>query len=111
ALDPMGDRALRPEIRDGLVYGRGACDAKGSLAAMLVAVRQLVRRHRELRNDVLLCAAADEEFKFRGVLEFIDRGEHVDAAVVGEPTDLRLVLAHKGCVRFEVTTLGRAAHS
>jgi acetylornithine deacetylase/succinyl-diaminopimelate desuccinylase-like protein len=62
-------------------------------------------------NDVVLLAAVDEEFKFRGVLTFISSGERVDGAIVGEPTDLRLVIAHKGCVRFTVTTLGRAGHS
>jgi acetylornithine deacetylase len=110
ALEPMGERGLRPEVRGGRVYGRGACDDKGSLAAMLVAVEDLADRRRELPVNVLLLSAVDEEYKFRGVLDFINRKTPVHGAVVGEPTGLRPVVAHKGVVRFCLSTVGRAAH-
>lgn len=110
-LDAMGERALRPEVREGRMYGRGACDTKASLAAMLVALEALQERRDELGVDVLLLAAVDEEHQFRGVLSFLDAGHAVHAAVVGEPTDLRVVVAHKGCVRWRLTARGRAAHS
>jgi acetylornithine deacetylase len=111
ALASMGERALRPEVRDGRVYGRGACDDKGSLAAMMVAMEILAARRSELRVNVLLVAAIDEEYHFRGVMDIVDRKVPVDGAVVGEPTDLRLVVAHKGVVRLRLSTLGVAAHS
>lgn len=110
ALEPMGERGLRPEVRGGRLYGRGACDDKGSLAAMLVALETLADRRGELSVNVLLLSAVDEEYKFRGVLDFIARKTVVHGAVVGEPTGLRPVVAHKGVVRWRLSTVGRAAH-
>jgi acetylornithine deacetylase len=110
-LDAMGERGLLPERRGGRLYGRGACDAKGSLAGMLSAMALLVARRRELRVDVVLAATVDEEYRFRGVLALLESGRRLDAAVVGEPTDLRLVVAHKGCLRTRISTIGRTAHS
>jgi len=114
-LDGMGERGLQPELRDGRLYGRGACDAKGALAAMLAALRTLIDRRAELGVNVVLAATVDEEYQYRGVLalieQLVDAGRRVDAAVVGEPTELALVVAHKGCVRTRITTIGRAAHS
>jgi acetylornithine deacetylase len=82
---------------------------------MLVALERLLARRSGLDVDVILAATVDEEYRFRGVLSFIegflDGGRRVDAAVVGEPTDLRVVVAHKGCLRTRISTLGRAAHS
>jgi acetylornithine deacetylase len=111
ALAPMGDGALRPSIRDGRLYGRGACDTKGSLAAMMVAMERLRDRRADLRVNVALLAVVDEEHAFTGVVRFIDSDSPVSAAVVGEPTELRLVIAHKGCIRGDIVTVGKAAHS
>ncbi len=110
ALAPM-ERALDAEVRDGRVYGRGACDTKGSMAAMMVAMERLAARRDELAVNVALVAVVDEEHAFTGVLRYIASDAEATAAVVGEPTDLRLVIAHKGCVRGEVRTTGKAAHS
>ena len=98
------------EIRDGRLYGRGACDTKASLAAMLMAIAE-VKRSGAAPSDVLLAATMDEEYRYRGVSAVIDRGERFAAAIVGEPTELDLVTAHKGSARFRVTTRGRACHS
>ncbi len=115
SLDGIGERGLQPQVRDGRLYGRGACDAKGALAAMLAALRTLIDRRDALAVNVVLAATVDEEYRYRGILafieQFIDAGRRVDAAVVGEPTQLALVVAHKGCVRTRITTIGRAAHS
>lgn len=110
ALAPM-ERALDAEVRDGRVYGRGACDTKGSMAAMMVAMERLATQRDELAVNVALVAVVDEEHAFTGVLRYIDSDAEATAAVVGEPTDLRLVIAHKGCVRGEIRTTGKAAHS
>lgn len=110
ALAPMTN-ALDAEVRDGRVYGRGACDTKGSMAAMMVAMERLAARREELSVNVALVAVVDEEHAFTGVLRYIASDAEATAAVVGEPTDLRLVIAHKGCVRGEIRTTGKAVHS
>ena len=110
ALAPM-EQALDAGVRDGRVYGRGACDTKGSMAAMMVAMERLATQRDELAVNVALVAVVDEEHAFTGVLRYIDSDAEATAAVVGEPTDLRLVIAHKGCVRGEIRTTGKAAHS
>jgi acetylornithine deacetylase len=102
---------LEPVCVDGRLYGRGACDTKGSLAAMMYAMAECAKHPERLQSDLVLCAAVDEEHAYRGVLKFLERDMTVSAAVVGEPTDLHIVVAHKGCVRFAVTTHGKAAHS
>lgn len=110
-LGPKGSQALRPEQREGRLYGRGSCDTKGSLTAMLVALEALQAERERLRVNVMLLASVDEEHAFRGVTAFVDRKVPVHAAVVGEPTELQIVVAHKGCVRWRLSTTGRAAHS
>ncbi|HEY8742964.1 MAG TPA: M20 family metallopeptidase [Chloroflexota bacterium] len=110
-LGPMGARALQPEVREGKLYGRGSCDTKGSLAAMLLAMQSLQTEQERLRVNVMLLASVDEEHRFRGVTAFVDSTAPIHAAVVGEPTELRIVVAHKGCVRWRLSTTGRAAHS
>jgi acetylornithine deacetylase len=98
------------EVRGGRLFGRGACDTKASLAAMLVALREAVRSG-GLRCRVLFAALVDEEVGFAGSQALAASRPEVDGAVFGEPTDLRLVVAHKGVLRFYVRTTGRAAHS
>jgi acetylornithine deacetylase len=98
---------FEPEIRDGCVYGRGACDTKAGLAAMMHALAALQQLP---PCEIWVVAAADEEFSYRGVVRLCE-GLTADAAVVSEPTDMRLVVATKGCVRFRILARGIAAHS
>lgn len=105
------DRPLEAVYRDGRVYGRGACDTKGSLAAMIVAMETCAEAPELLRSDLVLCASVDEEHAFRGLLKFLELDMPISGAVVGEPTEMKIVVAHKGCVRFAVHALGKAAHS
>src|SRR5579859_2383685 len=81
-LDSLGQRGVQPEVRDGRLYGRGACDTKGSLAAMLRAIQTLAAQPDALRANILLLAAVDEEHQFRGVTAFVDSGHQVHSAVV-----------------------------
>ncbi len=97
------------EIRDGKLYGRGAYDMKGSVAAMLAAVKALRDASLSLPGDLLLAAVADEEYASLGTADIAAR-YHPDAAIVTEPTELQLAIAHKGFVWLEVTTTGKAAH-
>ena len=96
-----------PRLDGGRLYGRGAYDMKGSLAACLLATA--AAKQRALRGDVLLTAVSDEEFASVGT-EAIAASMSVDAAIVTEPTELELAVAHRGFVHLEVETHGRAAH-
>jgi acetylornithine deacetylase len=98
-------------VSDGRLYGRGACDAKGPLAAFLLAAVALAADPPPC--EVVLAGVVDEEHGYRGVLHLIEQLEAtpVAGAVVGEPTGLVPVVAHKGCVRYTVRTLGSAGHS
>lgn len=97
------------EIRDGRLYGRGAYDMKGALAACIGAVQTIRRAGVRLAGDLIVAAVADEEHASIGTQDLIGR-YRVDAAIVTEPTSLRVCVAHKGFVWMEVRTLGRAAH-
>ncbi len=97
------------EVRDGKLYGRGAYDMKGSLAAQMAAAKALIEGGVPLRGDLLVAAVADEEYGSIGTADLIGR-YRVDGAIVTEPTALRVCLAHKGYLWIEVTTAGRAAH-
>ncbi|MFI0480537.1 M20/M25/M40 family metallo-hydrolase [Actinomadura sp. 9N215] len=103
-------------IRDGRLYGRGACDAKGPLAAFMLATAELAEASAAGEPPpfgVVLAGVMDEEHAYQGVLGLLSDldGESVAGAVVGEPTDLVAAVAHKGCVRYTVRTLGTAGHS
>lgn len=97
------------DLRDGRVYGRGAFDMKGGLAAMMGAVKALADAGSPHAGDVLLAAVADEEYASLGTEDLV-RHYRPDAAIVTEPTALDICIAHKGFAWFEVTTRGRAAH-
>jgi acetylornithine deacetylase len=101
---------FEPAIRNNLMYGRGSCDTKAGLAAMMHAVASLHKEGARLECEVWMVAAADEEHSFRGVTKLCD-GLQADAAIVAEPTELRAIIASKGVLRWKVRTQGKAAHS
>jgi acetylornithine deacetylase len=96
-------------IRDGKLYGRGAYDMKGSLAACMAAAKALRDSGARLRGDVLVAAVADEEYGSLGTSDMITHVK-VDGAIVTEPTALEVCLAHKGYLWIQVEIAGRAAH-
>ena len=103
-VDPFG-----PVIRDGRIYGRGAVDDKGCLAMFMLAMARLASDGCPI--DLTFLAAVDEETTFRGVLHHIARHPPYDFGIAGEPTDLGIVSACKGVIRWRVTVGGRAAHT
>jgi acetylornithine deacetylase len=96
-------------IHDGKLYGRGAYDMKGSLAACMAAVKALSEADMSLGGDVLIAAVADEEYASLGTADLIEHCR-VDGAIVTEATDLNICLAHRGFIWLEVETIGQAAH-
>ncbi|MBC7287983.1 MAG: M20 family metallopeptidase [Armatimonadetes bacterium] len=108
--DPESPSQVKPQVRDTRVYGRGACDAKASLAAMMLAVARAAASGRIARS-VIMAACVDEEYLFRGATALVERGLEATEAVVGEPTSLEVVSSHKGAMRWRLVTRGRAAHA
>ena len=96
-----------PRLENGRLYGRGAYDMKGSLAACMVVTAEAKRRG--FRGDVVLTAVADEEFASIGT-EAVAASLSADAAIVTEPTEMQVAVAHRGFVHVEIETRGRAAH-
>jgi acetylornithine deacetylase len=97
------------EVRDGRLYGRGAYDMKGGVTACLAALKLLRDAGITLRGDVIICAVADEETESLGMRDILTR-VRTDGAVVTEPTELDVCVAHKGFCWLAVETEGRAAH-
>jgi len=110
-MDTVGvalmERPHEPVIEGNRLYGRGAYDMKGGLASIMVAAAQAKKLN--LRGDVILTAVADEEFASIGTSSIV-RQYRADAAIVTEPTDLDVCVAHKGFAWLEVETFGVAAH-
>ncbi|HWL10619.1 MAG TPA: M20/M25/M40 family metallo-hydrolase, partial [Planctomicrobium sp.] len=121
-VDGMVVEPFQPMIKNGRLYGRGACDVKGGMAAMLAAFAQLVQERPLGAANVLMSCSCDEEYTARGAMALADHwkrdisGDSLfstppDICVVAEPTDLNVVVAHLGVVRWKLRTEGRACHS
>ena len=107
---------FRAEVRDGRLYGRGSCDMKGSIACMLSAIERMGTT--ELVAPCYFVCTADEEVGYRGAREMVAHSQiyreivqRRARALIGEPTRLEVVHAHKGICGFRVTARGQAAHS
>lgn len=119
AFEPFAAR-----IEGDTLYGRGAADDKASLAAMMAAMIGVAKDGGRPPATVMLTATADEEYRMRGLLGLLESGltepgltepgltePKVRVGIVGEPTGLEIVIAHKGVARFTVATTGKAVHS
>ncbi|MDQ2904267.1 MAG: ArgE/DapE family deacylase [Chloroflexota bacterium] len=110
-MDTVGvegmERPHEPYIQGQRLYGRGAYDMKGGLAAIMLAGAAATRR--SLRGDVIVTAVVDEEYASLGTSSIVKKWR-ADAAIVSEPTELEICTAHKGFTWFEVETEGSAAH-
>jgi acetylornithine deacetylase/succinyl-diaminopimelate desuccinylase family protein len=108
---PADDAQFKPRIRHGRLYGRGACDTKGSVAAMLSAMLRLARQGpRPHHTELVFVGLVDEESMQAGSRAFVREGCRADLAIVGEATCLKVVTAHKGSLWMLLETEGRSAH-
>lgn len=120
-IDGMTIPPFDPQMDGNRISGRGACDVKGGMATMLAAFARLSRNAGQLRTNVVMCCPVDEEFMATGVNLLVrswsETGgcrllrERPTAAIIAEPTDLDVVVAHRGATRWKVVTRGRACHS
>ncbi|MFH1268773.1 MAG: M20 family metallopeptidase [Planctomycetota bacterium] len=120
---PVGGMTIEPwtpRVEDGRLYGRGSCDVKGGMTAMLAAVTRLAEERPAGMPTVVMACTVNEEYGFSGAsaLTGLFDGQPggiipgaPDAAVVAEPTGLDVVVAHKGVVRWRCHARGRAGHS
>jgi acetylornithine deacetylase len=113
---PVGDRTqwtddpFAPRVRDGHLYGRGACDMKAGLAAAIHAVDAIVRSGIELDGSVSVTSVVGEEDGGCGTLATLLHGVTADACIIPEPTELALVPANAGALTFRITVTGLSAH-
>jgi acetylornithine deacetylase/succinyl-diaminopimelate desuccinylase-like protein len=106
-----GHSTAEARVKDGRLFGRGACDTKASLAAMVEAARLLKELDESEHTGVLLAATVDEEYLSIGAKRFVEDRASWFGAIVGEPTGLEVVVAHRGVLRFRLHVAGVAAHT
>jgi acetylornithine deacetylase/succinyl-diaminopimelate desuccinylase-like protein len=115
-LDTVGGNEVpgalfTPRVTQGRLYGRGACDTKGSVAAMFLALAETARSgRRPLQTEIIFAGLVGEECGQNGSRALAASGFPADLAIVGEPTGLQVVTAHKGDLWLTLQTRGRAAH-
>jgi acetylornithine deacetylase len=108
-IDYMEIDPLDPVVKEGRMYGRGAYDMKGGLAAILSATKAVVDSGEELKGDLVVAAVCDEEYASIGTERVVEQ-VRADAAVIGEPTEFQVLVAHKGFAWVDMETRGVAAH-
>ena len=111
---PAGDMtdAFAPSIRQDVLWGRGACDMKGAIAAMACAMSSIVDdgMASALSGDLLFAGTVGEETGSIGVKSLVEAGVTATYAIVGEPTSLRVGIAHKGACFIRISLVGKGAH-
>ncbi len=110
-VDSMSIDPFAGDVREGKVWGRGACDVKGGMAAMLTALRRLIGEKAPGKVGVMIAFTVDEEQTFAGVKKLLEAPMRPQMAVVAEPTALEIVIAHKGVARGKVRAEGQSCHS
>ncbi|MBS0262616.1 MAG: M20 family metallopeptidase [Planctomycetes bacterium] len=121
-VDGMTIAPFQPVVEGSRLYGRGACDVKGGMAAMLSAFARLAQERPAQRAHVVMSCTCDEESTAQGARALARMWSESgpgramfptppSLAIVAEPTDLNIIVAHRGAVRWKLKTTGRACHS
>ncbi|MGB9727048.1 MAG: M20 family metallopeptidase [Nitrososphaeria archaeon] len=114
---PVGDPSLwtvdpfSGALKEDRVYGRGAADMKGSIAAFIHALETLIDSGVKLDGNIRILLTSDEEISALGTKDFLGKGYSADASIVGEPSCLEVNVAHKGVTRWKLRTLGKSTHA
>ena len=107
---PCAEDMFAPRMEDGIIYGRGACDAKGQCVTIILALRALEAAGVRLKGDVIAEFVIEEEAGGNGALSVIMDGYKADAALILEPTGLRIAPSNRGAVWFKLEVEGVATH-
>ena len=108
---PAEPDAFTPKIKNGCLFGRGACDTKGSIASFFHAFLRLSKETNRPKNtEIIFVGLVDEEFGQAGSRLLGQKGPKANLAIAGEPTNLKVVSAHKGNLWIRLSTTGKAAH-
>ncbi|MGD6815880.1 peptidase [Metabacillus sp. 84] len=99
-----------PKLENGNVYGRGTSDMKGGNVSMLMAIEAIVRSGAELRGDIIFQSVIEEESGGAGTLDAVLRGYHADAAIIPEPTRMKIFTKQQGSMWFKLKVRGKSAH-
>ncbi len=110
-VDGMIIEPFEPKVEGGKLFGRGSCDIKGGMAAMLLAFARLVKQRPSGSASVVMACTVDEEFTHIGSSKLAETPEIADLAIVAEPTKLDIVDRHKGSIRWKIRANGTACHS
>ncbi|MEJ2710605.1 MAG: M20/M25/M40 family metallo-hydrolase [Anaerolineales bacterium] len=105
------ENAFTPVIRDGVIFGRGACDAKGQAATLFALAMLMKQKNVQPPGDIIFHYVFEEENGGNGTLAMIRRGAEADAAIILEPSELAIIPAVRGAVWFQLKTYGQAGHS
>jgi acetylornithine deacetylase/succinyl-diaminopimelate desuccinylase family protein len=99
------------EIFGGRIFGLGTSDMKGAIASMIGAAKNIKESRDTIKGTLILSFVADEERNNTGALHFLEKYTNIDYAVIGEPSNLGIVVSNRGVLRMEITTFGTAGHA
>jgi acetylornithine deacetylase len=109
--DDWPDTAFTPRLEGDILYGRGACDDKGPLTSMILAVMDLLETDTRPHFPALLLCAGDEEHAQTGIRTFRNSPYKLGRGIFGEPTSCLPVVQHRGTIRWDITVHGKSAHT